>query len=62
MVTRAQTRVGSSRLTKNYKRTRLHSPGKYERFYTVSKKGGDKVVMGVTASGKSEPQAYLRHR
>lgn len=64
-VTRAQTRIGSSRLTKNYKRTRKASPSSFKKgsLRTINLGDGKKAVVGRKKStGKMAIQAVLKPR
>lgn len=62
-VTRAQTRIGSTRLTKNYKRQRLAAPSQFSTFRTVDIGGGKMSVLGKSKrTGKWQAQAILTPR
>lgn len=64
-VTRAQTRIGSSRLTKGYKRTRKAAPHAFKpgSFRTINIGKGKKAVVGTKKStGKRAVQAILTPR
>lgn len=64
-VTRKQTKIGSSRLTKNYKRTRKAAPSSFKKgsFRTVKIGKGKKAVVGTKKStGKRAVQSVLTPR
>lgn len=62
-VTRRQTQIGSTRLTKNYKRKRLAAPSRFSTFRTVNIGNGKKAVIGKSKrTGKWQTQAILTPR
>lgn len=64
-VTRAQSRIGSSRLTKGYKRTRKAAPSSFKKgsFRTINIGKGKKAVIGKSKkTGEYKVQAILTPR
>lgn len=64
-VTRAQSKIGSTRLTKNYRRTRKAAPSSFRKgsFRTVNIGKGRKAIIGTSKStGKRKVQAILTPR
>lgn len=64
-VTKAQTRIGSTRLTKRFKRKRLASPKAFKKgsFRTMKLRGGKRLIIGrKKGTTKTSAQALLTPR
>jgi len=62
-VTKAQSKIGSTRLTENYERKRVAAPSQFSEMRTISIGEGKKAVIGKSKStGEWKTQAILTPR